>query len=435
MRNLFSKLNGGKFLVELISLHGTQIANIIIPLIMLPILGKSLGAKAYGSYIVIQSLIIIASLVIEYGFNFSGTRLISKHFDNRVVQTQVVSKIVGAKVLLSILIVFLAAILSTLQWQKFSLYEITIISIGALSLGWYPIWYFQGKGNLAKFATFDVIIKSLSVILTFVLVKGPNDLHIALLLSVAASFTSALFGNIKILSEIGKVKVDFSDSIKMMIEEKDMAIYRILSSSIGNTSSLILSAFSNTATVAVYSGAEKLASGSRFFIMPFNQVFFTRVSRYGKDNILKARREFLFSLALLMLISFLIMTIGWIFTPFLVEIFLGSEFSNTIEILRYLILITPIFVLGNTLSMQWMVPLGFDRQYNTIIATGAIISIALMIFIIPRFGPLGMVIITGSVELLICVMMMIYLLKLDLNPFSRNQNFQPETMAPQQEQQ
>ena len=253
MRNLFSKLNGGKFLVELISLHGTQIANIIIPLIMLPILGKSLGAKAYGSYIVIQSLIIIASLVIEYGFNFSGTRLISKHFDNRVVQTQVVSKIVGAKVLLSILIVFLATILSTLQWQKFSLYEITIISIGALSLGWYPIWYFQGKGNLAKFATFDIIIKSLSVILTFVLVKGPNDLHIALLLSVAASFTSALFGNIKILSEIGKVKVDFSDSIKMMIEEKDMAIYRILSSSIGNTSSLILSAFSNTATVAVYS--------------------------------------------------------------------------------------------------------------------------------------------------------------------------------------
>ncbi|MHA0042741.1 oligosaccharide flippase family protein [Deinococcus sp. PEB2-63] len=435
MRNLFFKLNGGRFLVELISLHGTQIANIVIPLLMVPILGKSLGAKAYGSYLVIQSLIIIASLIIEYGFTFSGTRLISKHIDDQVVQIQIVSKIIGAKVLLSILVVSLAVILAISQWQKFSLYEITIISIGALSLGWYPIWYFQGKGNLAKFATFDVIIKGLSVILTLVLVRDPVDLNIALLLSAAASFTSALFGNIKILSEIGKIKINFNDSIKMMIDEKDMAIYRILSSSIGNTSSLILSTFSNTATVAVYSGAEKLASGSRFFIMPFNQVFFTRVSRYGKNNIAKARKEFQTSLALLMLISFLIMTIGWIFAPFLVEAFLGKEFSSTAEILRYLIMITPIFVLGNTLSMQWMVPLGFDRQYNTIIATGAIISLALMILVVPKFGLLGMVIITGSVELLISIMMIIYLLKINLNPFSQNRNFQSETIVNQQEQQ
>lgn len=411
-------LKNRRFLTEFAALYGVQIANIVLPLLTLPILGHSLGVKAYGSYVIIQSIITLISLVIEFGFNFSATRMIAKSDEARY--SHIVSDILGAKVILSILILILMPILFLLSGgfgQDIGPSGLIIIVAGALSAGWMPIWYFQGRESLSQFAVVDVGVKVCSIALLFFLVNDSNDIYLALIITASASIVSCLYGHARMFRQVGHVKLDFKRSFDTLIKEKDMAIYRALSSSIGSINSILLGAFTTTSIVANYAGADKLAGGSRFFITPFNQIFFTRVSRYGKSDLDRARKEFLYSFWLLLIISILIIGVGWMLAPKIISIFLGKGFSDAVLILRWLLLITPLYILGNTLSMQWMVPLGMDRVYNLIIGGGALVNISLMLFIVPRYGAMGIVAVVGLIELLICLTMLIYLTLLRKNPF------------------
>ena len=416
LRLLYNK----KFLSEFLALYGVQVANIIIPLVMLPILGRSLGPKAYGSYVIMQSIILLLSLVVEFGFAFSGTRLVAKS-DNDLYLS-IVSDIFGAKIILSIFTVILSIIIFLISQgfnSSVSLYELVIIDIGALAIGWMPTWYFQGRGILSQFASIDVCVKLLSIIALFFLVKDAQGLHIALIISVASSILICAYGNFRMLRQIGNIKIGINRSFALLVSEKDMAIYRFLSSSIGNINAIILGNFTSVANVANFAGAEKLAAGSRFFIAPFNQIFFARVARYGKSDMIRARKEFLYSFWLLMILALFTLMVGWALAPKIIGVFLGKGFSEAIEILRYLLLITPLYVFGNTLSMQWMVPFGMDKTYNYIIGSSAIINIILLTLIVPKFETTGIVIVVGIVESLICISMLIYLHKVHMNPFSR----------------
>ncbi|MCD0160630.1 oligosaccharide flippase family protein [Deinococcus sp. 6YEL10] len=418
MTFFLSKIRNSKFAIELLSLHGVQIGNIIIPLVMLPILGRSLGLESYGRYVIIYSIIVITSLIIEYGMSFSATRMIAQSIDSPEQRNSIVSKFIGAKILLSIFFISVFIIFASLKNEFFNAYEVLIIISGTISLGWAPNWYFQGKGNLAQFAIFDVMIKCLSVVMMFMLIDKPEDLHLALLITIVSSLISCIYGNIKIFKDVGRIYLSFSKSISIIIQEKDMAIYRILSSSIGNTNAIFLGTFAGATVAATYSSAERLATGSRFFITPFNQIFFARISRYSKSNIMQAKREFVLSLSILLSLSGLLIIVGWFAAPSIISIFLGKEFADSVDILRYLLLLTPLYVVGNTLSMQWMVPLGMDRQYNIIVASSAVISVILMSIVIPIHGAGGVVFVVGFVEFLICLMMMIYLTKFQKSPFS-----------------
>lgn len=410
------------FANEIFALYGIQIANIIIPLLTLPILGRYLGTKDYGLYVIIQSIIVIVSLVVEFGFAFSATRMVAEASTDRTALSSIVAGVNGAKLILSLLLIgaaFIAYLILKNQEGFLGLKVLVIIYIGALSIGWMPFWYFQGQQKLSKLATFDVCVKIFFTTLLFFAMKEKPDIYIALYLMIASNVTTCTYGLIVMRREVAKVPLSFERSTSMLVRGRDMAIYRLLSTSIGSINSILLGTFTNTTIVANYAGAEKLAAGSRFYITPFNQLFLARVSSYGRKNLAQAKREFLFSFWLLIACSIVILAVGWALAPRIIAFFLGDAFTDAITILRILLLFSPLYVLGNTLSTQWMIPLGMDKAYNLIIAFSALSNILLMVLLVPKFGLTGLMSAVGLTELLICISMLIYLSKSKMNPFLR----------------
>lgn len=55
-------------------LMASQIGGLLIPLIELPLLARRLGADEYGKVVYVLAISIMASVFIEYGFNFSAVK-------------------------------------------------------------------------------------------------------------------------------------------------------------------------------------------------------------------------------------------------------------------------------------------------------------------------------------------------------------------------
>ena len=54
-----------------------QGANYLLPLILLPFLVRVLGTEKYGLVMFAQSTAVILSVIVDFGFNLSGTREVS----------------------------------------------------------------------------------------------------------------------------------------------------------------------------------------------------------------------------------------------------------------------------------------------------------------------------------------------------------------------
>jgi len=83
-----------------LSLYALQFGNYAVPLATVPYLVRVLGPEKFGIVAFGQGLMAYFSLVVNYGFDWSATRKIAVHRDDRDGVNRIVSSIWAAKTLL-----------------------------------------------------------------------------------------------------------------------------------------------------------------------------------------------------------------------------------------------------------------------------------------------------------------------------------------------
>ena len=68
---------------NMVSLGVLQVANYLIPFLVLPIISRILGASLFGSVSYAQNIVTYLTLLINFGFEYSATRQISIARDNK----------------------------------------------------------------------------------------------------------------------------------------------------------------------------------------------------------------------------------------------------------------------------------------------------------------------------------------------------------------
>ncbi|MFC3862721.1 oligosaccharide flippase family protein [Deinococcus antarcticus] len=407
-------LKNKKTAYDIIILNGVEIFSMVLPLLLLPILARSLGAAEYGKYVLVQAAATLSSLIIEYGFNLSGTRLLIKSESQSEIQ-KIASDIFGAKLMLSIVLLMITVIFHLFGLAPSLDHFLTIILLTSLASGWLPMWYFQGTSRLPKYGVIDMSFRFLTVVAMFIFVRHPKDLYLALYINAFGILISSLVNNLIVLKEVGSMKLNVRNSLSALLAARGMAIYRAISYSSGSINTLILGALTSTHAVASYAGADKLATGARFFITPFNQVFFGRVTA-NRNSLKAAAREFKISLIVLLLTSLPIIAFGSLISQDIVRIFLGNDFGGTERLLKYFLMTTPLYVISATLGLQWMIPMGHDRVYNTLLISSNIIGISTMHVFIQKMGLSGVVASLATGQILFIVSAFIYLAYKKINP-------------------
>ncbi len=168
--------NNYKFIENFSYLSLLQIFNLLVPLITYPYLIRVVGPEMYGTVVFAQSIIGYFSLVIEFGFNISGTKSISENVHDTRKISEVVSSILLLKLMLWIICL---GVLALCMWMLPVMREHKILYLFAFTFTFneflFPQFFFQGIEKL-KYVTFiNVFTRSIFLVLVFFIIKDQSD--------------------------------------------------------------------------------------------------------------------------------------------------------------------------------------------------------------------------------------------------------------------
>lgn len=395
---------------NLLALYGVQFANYLLPLLTLPYLARVLGPEGFGALAVVQSFAQYLSLLIEYGFNLSATRTVARHRADKGRLSEILAGVMGAKLLLALVASGLAFLLSL--WVDNLRHDLRLLWCGvfwAVAWGFSPMWFFQGMERLRLVTGFEVVVKLAVLVFIFIFVHAPTDAWKVLFLQGSASMLASGLGLWLAWREVGLCWPKLSEVAEALRLGWSMFFFRSAVSlyTVGNV--FILGLFLSPQQVAVYAGAERLTKAVLGMLEPLNRLFFPRLSHlvvhFPREAAQLARRLIL----LMGFVGFGGALLVVVLAPLIVQLLLGSGYGGAVPIMRVLAFLLPVVALSNALGIQWMLALGLDRAFNSIILLAGLLNLLLALLLVPSMGPIGMAYAVVVVEMFVTGAIGLYL--------------------------
>lgn len=189
------------------SLFVIQIANYILPFLLIPYLTHVLGVKLFGIVAFGMAIVQIACIVTDYGFNLSATYQISKNRENQ----HLVNKIIGAvffcksTLLIMVIICLTGYILIQAKFENHRMF-LGLMILPIIGQSYQPIWFFQGIERMIYITIYMLCSRILYLILVIVMVSSANNYYWVAIANGIAHISAAIIGVFMIFKLGYKIK-------------------------------------------------------------------------------------------------------------------------------------------------------------------------------------------------------------------------------------
>jgi len=338
---------------------------------------------------------------ISYGFDLSGTQLISRNSEKRNKLIQIFSSILIVKFLLAILafslICFLVLFIEKFHahWEIFLLTSLLMFSDVI-----FPIWFFQGMEKMKLITYLRISYKGSFVIAILLLVHQKNDIWLVPLLD---SLGAMLAGIIAIIIVKKNFNVYFKKQKYIYILFQLKYGWHIFLSKISvilytSLNTFVLGILTNNESVGYYSLAEKVYMAIRGLYSPFIQALFPYLSKkFIKDKnlyfTLVKRISIGFFLSLI-IVSFLV----YGYSDKIIYLISGKQTIPSIEILQILSLAI-IFSIGSLYSI-FLIIKGEGKKLSKITFISMLLNTILIYPFIYLFNIYGLAYVFVTVQIL-----------------------------------
>ncbi len=172
---------------DIASIYGVQFANYVLPLVTVPYLSRVLGPASWGLLAMAQAFAMYGSLIVEYGFIYSGTRRIAVASGKEEIE-RTVAGVSGAKVILAVL-VFGGACLAYFFVPLFHQHPLLLWSgvIAEILKASLPTYYFYGVNRVAIASFLDISARLAAAAGIFVFVRAARDAWIVFALQAVGA--------------------------------------------------------------------------------------------------------------------------------------------------------------------------------------------------------------------------------------------------------
>ena len=387
-----------------------QILTIILPIITTPYLSRVLGAEGIGIYGYTISIVTYFTLIGALGISKYGQREIAYVQNDKENRSRVfweLNIIRICTISITLLIFWLAF---CLKGEYVTYYRILLLELIAVLLD--ITWFFQGIEDFKKVVIRNIIIKLISVILIFMLVKKSEDLIKYFYIYALSNFlgNGTLWINIK--KYVSMVKINFKDlkkhikpMISLFIPQIATSIYTVLD----KTMLGILE--NNISEVGYYEQSQKIIKIALTFVTTMSVVMLPRISNvYAKGETEKIKeymkKSFNFNWFLSIPIIFGIIYISKNFVPW----FYGNGYEKIIGLLIYTSPIILFIAFSTTIGSQYLISVKKQNIQTIAVGIGAIVNVILNFILIPKLKSVGAVIATVIAEFLIVLTETIYVI-------------------------
>jgi PST family polysaccharide transporter len=398
---------------NILSLGVVQIANYVLPLISIPIIVRIIGPGNYGIINYYNSFVAYFILLINYGFDYSGTRYIAIEKDNIFKRNQHFTKVLFAKSLLFLVSVVIFSI-SILFISKSANETKVAVYTFLIAISWVltPNWFYQGMQQLTKVALFNFLSKIIFTVLILAVIREKSGFIwqplILSLTQIAVSAISLVYAVRKF--NISLAKVNLKLVLDLLWEDRLIFFSMLATNLYTDTNIVVLGIFESKVNVGYFTAAWKLIFVFLVIIsFPISQAMFPYIADTFSKNLEKGIEQIKRILPMIIYLAVSFSIALFLFAGILIRGFYGPDFSSTIIVFRILTIVPVLSFINTVLGLQTMVNLKMDRPYFIIIFSGGIFSVIFNIIIIHFYGYLGCAWSWIIAEIIIALILHLYL--------------------------
>lgn len=361
-KKLINNQDVKRIINNFISLSVLRGANYILPLITLPYLTRVIGAEKYGLISFAGGIINYFINITDYGFNYSATREISIHKNDRAILSDVLSSVLTIKMIMTVIcfVILLALILYTdkinNEWMVFVFSFGTVI--GNMLI---PVWFFQGVQEMKFITIANISAKVIFTISIFIFIHSEKDYLYVPLLSSLGYIISGIFCMVILLKnyKVSFKLVKFQALYSRMKDGWSIFLSSMTGNLYGQGTVVILGIFSTNIIVGYYSVAEKLVKAIVGIFNPFSQAIFPYLSSKAV-KLYELKKIYNNLLKYFIVISICVFGVTIISHRFIY--LLASGFNSEIGVLSFKILSVLIpFSIINVIMNSFIISLKMDR--------------------------------------------------------------------------
>lgn len=379
-----------------------QIFVIIVPLITTPYIAKILLPDHVGINSYVSSVVTLFTTIGMIGLSNYSVREIAYVKNNEEELEKTFSELFILRII-CFLITFIIYILYSYNTEYFIYY--LIYSFTVIGTFFDISWLFQGIEELKITVLRNFIIKVISTISIFVLVRDFNDLWILMLIYSATTIFSSISLYIPAKKIIKKFQIKNLEIKKHIIPNLKLFLPQVATLIYCQFDKVMINNLTNeVAQVGFYNQAEKIIKIPLTLITSLSTVMLPRISHeFINKNTEKLKKyistAFRFSLLLAIPFTFGLTVISKGFIPW----FLGNEYNQVIPLLIFLS-ITVIFIsLSSVSGSQYLTATNQTKVLTISYVVSAIVNLILNFILIRRYGAVGATIGTIIAELLVVI--------------------------------
>lgn len=388
-----------------------NISGVLFPLVTAPYVSRVLEPDGIGLFNFANTYAGYFALFAALGIPMYAVREVAKVRDDKATLSQLTSEIISLSALTTIIctLLYIASLFIIPKMYE----SITFFLMAGLVLYFVPLkidWFFSGCEEFGHITLRSLVIRFLSIILLFTLVKEKGDLLIYIALNALSTVVSIIWNFSKLHKTGVKIKwtwtgvrhlkpllILFSSSIAI-------SIYTILDT-------LMIGFMTSYEEVGYYNTATHISKSLLPIATSLAAVAMPRLSYYLKNG--KSDEINTLMNKSLSIVSFLSFPIAFgiiAIAPTFVPLFFGELYYGSIIPLQIIILVVIAIGLNNLLGVQVLVGLGHDKLFLYAVLVGTSSNFICNILLIPQYGASGAAFSSVLAETLI-LLYEIYLVK------------------------
>ncbi len=378
----------------------SQLLTIIIPIITTPYISRVLGAQAIGDFSYTTGIVSYFCMVAMLGTANYAQREIAKKHESKMYVSYIFYEIVIIRIIMILMVLGCYLVFLNLpMWRQYRiLFSVQIISF--VAWGFDITWFYQGLEQFKITATRNTIIKLISTIFIFLIVKKESDLVLYTIIYCA----SDLIGNItmwpylkKNIVKVERTKINVFRHIKgtleLFVPNIALQLYTVFDKT-------MLGYMVDTLQVGYYSQAEKII---KIILVAISSLFTVLLPRFAylndKGNDVEANKYFISAVEYTYFLA-IPMTIGCIYiSDYFVPLFFGRGYEAVSPLMKILSIL---FIVMSVEKLLGTILIAYNRQnaYTVSVVIASIINILLNAFFIciMRWNAVGVAIASVTAE-------------------------------------
>jgi polysaccharide transporter, PST family len=376
------------------SLASVQIANYILPLIVLPYLARVIGVEKFGAVAFAQAVVAYFILFSAFGFNLYGPREIASVRDDPDRLSRVFWSIFYTRLFLGFvaLILFASLLAAVPRFRA----EILLLAfsfcyvIGDILL---PLWFFQGVERMGYIALSHFAVRILYTAAVFIFIRDPSHyVYVPFLHSLSQIGVGLIaVGVVLIVFKVAFRLPDLSRIRHVMKQSFVLFLSNISSGLYAKVPTILLGFFAGDVYVGFYAAAEKLYYAGIGLQGQIGQTLYPHISREASRNADRQKTIRLIHKAFLVTMAVAVpATLAmFVLSGPLIRVIYGPEFMGAAAVLKILSIAFIVVGLNNILGVQTMLPFNMNREFALSFMTGGAVSLVFGFVLIPLFHHIG----------------------------------------------